>query len=431
MAGNVAELKKVVIIAPYWCDPQHLGSIRIERFLRWLNAAGMGVVLIAGGENDSRREEAWGTLVTVSDPLGIYRERRAQPGAAPARPRLLRWLAYALLSPDPGIAWAWRASRHPLVIEQCSDVDLVLSSSFPESSHVAAARLAERCAARLVVDLRDGWLDEPMKPFLRDSPLRRLREGVLERRLLRQAGAILVTSEQWRRLLIQRLPFTADKTVTLTNAYPAGCKIPDKSNAADRPRERPLTLLYAGRLFSSRAERRIEHLLAPLLTGLQGCAASGTLLFVGNLSQDEVDELNRWGTNFKQAGWDIITRAALPRAAAIDLMRQADGLLLLSSSYASIPAKLFDYLCAQRPILALAPAASAVADLVPQLRQLFALDYRDATAAPVVAKFVEACQSGLVSDLPAQFDEVHVRAIFLAAIGCVAREEQVCATRTG
>ena len=416
MADKAAELKKVLIVAPYWFDPQHLGSVRVERFVRWLAAESLRIVLVSAGEKDGWRKEAWGTLVMVRDPLGIYRERRTDPVAKPPRPHLLRWPAYALLSPDPGIVWAWRASRHPLVIEHGADADLVISSSVPESSHVAAARIAERCAARLVVDMRDGWLDEPMKPFLRYSPLRRLREGLLERRILRQAATILVTSKQWRQLLVQRLPFTDDKTVTLTNAYPSGCTQQDTSSIAERPRDRPLTLLYAGRIFTSRAERRIEHLLAPLLAGLQQCAASGTLLFVGNLSQGEIDELNGWRTQFKQAGWEITTRAALPRAAALDLMRIADGLLLLSSSHASIPAKLFEYICAQRPILALAPASSAVTDLAPQLPQLFALDFRDAAATPVVAQFVEACRGRQTYDLPGLFDEVHLRAIFIAAL---------------
>jgi hypothetical protein len=417
MAERIAKPARVVIVAPYWLDPQHLGSVRVERFLRWLTESGMRVVLVAGGENDSWREEAWGTLVIVRDPLGIYREPRAQSGAAPPRPHFLRWPAYALLSPDPGIVWAWRAARHPLVIEHGADADLVVSSSVPESSHVAAARIALRCAARHIVDMRDGWLDEPMKPFLRHSPLRRLREGLLERRILRQAATILVTSEQWRRLLVQRLPFTAGKTVTLTNAYPAGCGLTGASAIADRPQARPLTLLYAGRIFTSRAERRIEHLLAPLLTGLQGSASKGTLMFVGKLSQNEVDELNGWRPDFERAGWGLTIRAALPRAAALELMRQADGLLLLSSSHASIPAKLFEYVCAQRPILALAPAQSAIAELAPLLRQLFALDYSDAAASPVAADFLAACRGGQICDLPAQFDEVHLRAVFLAALG--------------
>lgn len=414
----MAEPNKVLIVAPYWCDTQHLGHVRVERFVRWLAEAGMQVVLIAGGEHDQRCEEPRGTLITLRDPLRIYRERRRQSATVPASRPLLRWLAYALLSPDPGIAWAWRAARHPLVMEHCADVRLVLSSSFPESSHVAAARLARRCAAPLVIDMRDGWLDEPMKPFLRQSSLRRMREARLERSILRQAATIIVTSGHWQQLLAQRLPFTASKTVVLTNAYPVGCNPAESTSTyIEQPSGHALTLLYAGRIFTSRAERRIEHLLAPLLAGLQNTASNGRLLFVGNLAQAELDALGAWRARFRLAGWEIETRPPVSRYSALELMQQADGLLLLSSSQASIPAKLFDYLCAQRPILALTPTASAVAELAPQIRQLFALDYRDA-AVPIVANFIDACRGGMDFDLPAQFDEAWLRAAFLAIPGC-------------
>jgi glycosyltransferase involved in cell wall biosynthesis len=325
-----------------------------------------------------------------------------------------------LLSPDPGILWAWRASRNPLVLEHGAGAALVLSSSFPESAHVAAARLATLLGARLAVDLRDGWLDEPMKPLLRRSLLRRRREGLLERRILRQAGTIFVTSQQWRHLLSQRLPFTADKIVTLTNAYPLECR--SEAAVMNRPQQ-PFTLLYAGRLSTSRAERRIEHLLQPLLTGLQAIDQGGRLLFVGNLGQSELDALQSWRDVFMRAGWDLAVRAAVPRSSALELMRNAHGLLLLSSSHASIPAKLFDYLCARRPILALAPPSSAVAELAAQLPQLLVLDYRDAGAAKsTVDKFIRVCGDMPSYDLPPQFGEAHLRTVFLTALEYLEKE---------
>ena len=413
----MAEPQKILIVAPYWRDPQHLGSVRVERFLRWLGATGVQLVIVAGGEDGVRRDEPWGTLLTVADPLRIYREPTPAPATARPRSRLLRWLAYALLSPDPGILWARRACKHPLLLEHCRGVDLVLASGFPDSVHVAAASLAQRCNARLVVDLRDGWLDEPMKPLLRHSPLRRWREGRVERRILHQAAAIFVTSNPWRRLLVERLPFTAEKTRVLTNAYPAGCTPDLAAPSPQRPQQRLLTLLYAGRIYTSRAERRIEQLLAPLLAGLRAGTAVRRLLFVGNLGQPELEELASWRPAFAEFGCEIASRAAVPRAAALELMRQADGLLLLSSSHASIPAKLFDYLCAGRPILALCPASSAVAELAPQLRQMFCLDYSRAQAAPGIAAFIAACRDGCPGDLPARFDEAQLRPIFLAALG--------------
>lgn len=406
-----------MIVAPYWLNPQHLGAIRIERFVRWLAEAGVDLVVIAGGRTAGCRSESWGTLISIPDPLGIYREPAPLPtGTAGPRRPFLRWLAYGLLSPDPGVIWAWRAARHPLAIEHCRDADLVLSSSFPESAHVAAAKLAARSGARLVIDMRDGWLDEPMKPILATSRLRQLREGALERRILGRASTIFVTSEQWRSMLIGRLPNLSAKTEVLTNAYPVVSSDQVATDAAVRPANRSLQLLYAGRLYTSRAERRIDDLLTPLLHGLRESAAHGTLSFVGNLSSQEVEELASWRPAYASAGWQIeVSGCAVPRREAIQLMRNADGLVLLSSSHASIPAKLFEYIIARRPILAVTPGGSAVACLAPVLGQLFTLDHRKPEANTVGA-YIAACRNDLQGDLPEKFDECCLKSVFLTAL---------------
>ncbi len=427
----MAKFKQIVVIAPYWCDPQHLGHYRVERFIRWLSESGVSLVVVAAADNESCEEMAWGKLITLRDPLKIYGDRRNQHApqhsasmpvpkkAAVKRPGWLRWLAYALLSPDPGILWARRAAKHPVVLEHAGKADAVLSSSFPESVHVAASRLAAQFKLPLLVDMRDGWLDEPMKPILTTSAIRRWQESLLEQRILRQASLITVTSDQWRQMLTKRLPHTDAKTVAITNAYPQKCGL---MPAEQRPLHRRLNLLYAGRIFTSRAERRLEHLLQPLLIGLKASGAEGSLNFVGDLAQTELDGLQAWRSSFLQAGWDIQIRSSVPRQEALERMREADGLILLSSSHASIPAKLFDYLCVQRPILAIAPIGSAVAELDRQLPQLFVTGYQAMDASPeIISHFIDACRCGEVYELPSQFGDEHTRRLFLEAMDSVTK----------
>jgi hypothetical protein len=174
--------------------------------------------------------------------------------------------------------------------------------------------------------------------------------------------------------------------------------------------------LYAGRIYTSRAERRIDQLLGPLLLGLRQTATRGTLSFIGNLSIQESDELASWRPAYSQAGWNIAVGSCAPRAEALDRMRKADGLVLLSSSHASIPAKLFEYVQAQRPILAITPPGSAVASLARDIRQLFVVDHNKPESASV-GQFISACLHDMECSLPDRFSEEHLRTVFLTALG--------------
>jgi len=416
------DVNKVVIPAPYWGQPGHLGCVRVERFLRWLDAEGFEVVVVRAGSHDRTESTGWGTEITVQDPIGFYGDEPV--GTLEAIPlrrknRLRRWLGYLLLVPDPLVAWAGRAARSRVVLEATRGASWVISSSPPESVHVAATRLADRVRARLMVDMRDGWLDEPTIPLLQMSRLQRLRHARLESRILGRADRVLVTSEQWRWLLTERQTLTAGKTTVITNAYPEKMpvSVASQERASGDP-TRPLTLVYAGKLYSSRSERRTEYLLEPIEGGCRQSRSSGRLVFVGNLDEDERADLKSWSERLADTGWAVEVHKPVARGQALELMASADGLLLLSSSMASIPAKLFDYLAVGRPVLAVAPVGSEVWEIGRNLRQVVLVEHPHHGSNDPVRGFLELCRTPKPPfDLPEEFTESHVRNIFLGLMG--------------
>jgi hypothetical protein len=415
----VAAVIRAVLPAPYWGQPGHLGCVRVERFIRWLRGAGAELAVIRAGSHDRVDAADWGSVVTIRDPIGFYRDLPADEyQAIPLRrqSRMRRFLAYLLLVPDPLVTWSRRVVGHPLALESGVGASWVVASSPPESVHLAAVGLANALGARLAVDLRDGWLDEPMIPLL-GSRLQQLRHGRLESRVLRRADRVLVSSGHWRRLLTTRLPFCSDKTVVRTNAYPPAQEFPGPSDDIAERRPGELSLLYTGKLQSSRAERRSDQLFEPLLAGLARSVTEGRMVFVGNLIEDERRQLARWDERVRPLGWRVEIHAAVSRERALALVREADGLLLLSSSMASIPAKLFDYLPSGRPVLAVAPADSAVAEIAAGVRQLFPVDLAAGDAADRVCRFLDCCRDlELPSDLPPEFKDEHLRELFLEAL---------------
>ncbi len=407
-------MKKVVIVAPFWRQSGHVGNTRVDRFVRWLSAEDFTVVLVRAGSESQQRVVSWGTEITVKDPLGIYRDSdKSESPAPPTRKpnKLRRWAARWLLSPDPGVLWARLVSKDRGVLEQAAGASLVLSSSPPESGHVAAAALAGTLSASLIVDMRDGWLDEPLKPLLRTSRLQRWRESRLERSVLRRADKILVTSAVWKSMLERRLPFTSGKTIVLTNAYPvddlSGLELP-----MEDPADRPITLFHAGRFTGSSLSRTVGHLLAPLQLGVTGQGAKGIVTLLGSLEPRDRTDIEHWQNRYSPAGWKIETREAVPRAEMLKLLGQADGLLLLSASQAAIPSKLFEYIPLGKPIFAATPTASAVWQIGKLTDQLFLTDYHNPDHA-IARSFISACtDTNAVYGQPSQFEERVLQEIF-------------------
>lgn len=411
------QLKKAVIFAPFWRQEGHVGNYRVDRFVRWLVADGFYVVLVRAGSSTAKRIKSWGVELTVRDPLGLYRDAVTDGTPVKTRKpnRMRRLLAYGLFNPDPGILWARAAARHPAVLEQAEGASFVLSSSPPESAHIGAATLAKKLKAELIIDMRDGWLDEPLKPLLRDSKLQRWREGKLEHAILQQADKIFVTSPVWKSLLGDRLPFTQDKTVVLANGYPPEGLF-NLKQTRKRSANEPLKLVHAGRFTGSSLSRKVSYLLGPLLMGLGNIGTQGVVTLLGRLEVADMEEVTRWQSQFKSKGWTIEVKDAVPRDEMMGLLCQADGLLLLSASQAAIPSKLFEYLSLGKPVFTATPQLSAVWVVGESLGQLFLTDYRKPDEL-VARSFISACEMTENNyEVPGQFAEEVLAKIFIEKV---------------
>lgn len=366
--------KKAVIFAPFWRQAGHVGNNRVDRFVRWLAEDGYFIVMIRAGGADGERLESWGQEITVHDPLGLYRDAGIDGKQPVARKpnQLRRSLSYWLFNPDPTVVWARLAAKHPMVMQALKGADFILSSSPPESSHLGAWKLSQRLKIPHIVDMRDGWLDEPLKPLLRSSVLRRWQEGRMEARILRDAAVIQVTSDVWQELLCQRLPELSAKVKVLTNGYPQ--HMPEKVEAKSSVAKDALLLIHAGRFLGSRLTQRPELLLQPLLEAISRQSSSGVIQLLGQLSAEELAIIDRFKSPFAARGWTIDCPGNLPRQELLQRLPQADGLLLLSASYAAIPSKLFEYIPTGKPMFVVTEKNSATWRICEELPQATLLD---------------------------------------------------------
>lgn len=223
------------------------------------------------------------------------------------------------------------------------DYDVVIATSSRLMSAVLGAAVASRKRAKLVLDIRDNFL-ETIADLRRASPVRLAFPifRVLEKWALRKADLINLVSPAF--LPYFRKKYAGSEFTTLTNgiddefiqarATPASVKDPE------------LRIIYAGNIGEGQG---LEKIVPALARQLQGTA---TFTLVGDGSG--LDELRK-----KLSADDsknVTLLAPVDRRQLIDLYTQADILFLHLNTHRAfenvLPSKIFEYAASGKPILA-------------------------------------------------------------------------------
>lgn len=411
--------KKILIIAPYWGNDTHVGCKRIKRFIRWFRSGNIEVIVIKAGIKESEEKKEWGYEITIKDPalkLGFnYAGEQYYSNSFSVLKSLLRKILIVILIPDAQSIWANRILSNFLVKKHYPNISHILSSNPPESAHIASYKIARKLNKKLIIDMRDGWLDEPLSKAINKVPFRKTRERKLESKILKRADFIFVTSNDWKRLLNSRLIFTKDKTFVLTNGYPLKFDI-IKVNKEKRDK---ILLFHTGKFTGSSSSRKINILLDILLGSLLNYQITGTIVLLGDLEPEELNLITGYRKKFFNFGWDIEFSKSISQKEMYEKLLSSDGLLLLSTSQAAVPSKFFEYILTKKPIFALTPKNSAVWEIGNKLPQVFLMDYRDKNANDSsVTGFFDACKTGNVdSVIPEEFTDEYLSQIFFDSLG--------------
>jgi glycosyltransferase involved in cell wall biosynthesis len=324
--------------------------------LRHLPDFGYGARVLTTSAFGGREEEG---VLRAWEPLKAYRwlfNREARDGRAPStvrtRPGLLRRLGRQCLVPDLQLTWVPFALWRGLRALHRDKYDLLYSSYPPASAHLLGLLLKGHTGLPWVADFRDSWIYDPLDPALSASPYRRACEARLEEAVIRCADAVVVATEAVADHLRQSYPEAASRVRVVTNGFEPA----EFTRTAPPPFDGPLRIAHTGSFSISHPQRTPQPLFAALesLLAVDSTWAQRLQLeLVGLLSPEE----ERAAQDLVDAG---ILQLAGPqeRAAALACQQRAHVLLLVDHvrpwPATNVPGKLYEYLAAERPVLALA-----------------------------------------------------------------------------
>lgn len=268
-----------------------------------------------------------------------------------------RYLALMAV-PDSWIGWyPWAVAAGKRIIAE-DPVDLVYSTSPHATAHLIARSLAGSAHKPWVMDFRDPWFEEPPEPGT--PAIVHYFARRLERSTIAAASHVVASTPQLRDLLSQRYPECTGKISAILNGYDEAdfAALPEATKASSAV----FTLVHAGNINAEFRDPR------PLFLALRRAADRGELdvskirlRFIGGGAYADSDAIKECLIATGLAA-NVTFVPRIPYEASLQELMAADMLLLLQASEDTrdlVPAKLYEYLRAQRPVLALVlPGAS-------------------------------------------------------------------------
>jgi glycosyltransferase involved in cell wall biosynthesis len=351
-------MKKVLVVTFYFPPHPAVAGLRPLSLARYLPEFGWEAVVLAPplpGKPDPRFEVIqtryhdvlgfWKRLLRLDPQAPLVAQVKNKLSVRSERPfldRILPLVAGIIAYPDPQKGWRTFAVEAGRGILRQQDMKAIISTSPPGTAHIIARTLKDDFGIPWVADFQDLWTQHHGYIY---GPLHRALERRLELKTISAADALVTLSRPWadelgglhKRKDVHTIEYGFDPAEV--NVGPAG--LTEK-----------FTITYTGNLYPGKQSPE------PLFAALRDLIASGSM-DAGDVEVRFYGIAAGWVAGLAQRyGLTGIVRqfGIVPRETALERQRESQLLLLLKwndiRQKGVYTAKVFQYLAARRPILA-------------------------------------------------------------------------------
>ncbi len=275
----------------------------------------------------------------------------------------------------------------------------VIWSTYPiTTAHMIAATLAQRSGLPWIADFRDPMINASFPT----TPLQRLVRQRVEAKVMEQAVCCVFTTERAADLYRTRFPYAAAKCRVIENGYDEQAFTQAAASRYGIPDDKML-LLHSGLIYPK--ERNPSSFFAAISRLLSNGQLERSKLCIRFRAPGDAEGAEVSALVAKHGLADIVDIAPpIPYHEAIGEMLGADFLLVFQGAQfnAQIPAKIYEYLRARRPLIAMVDHRG---DTAAQLRQFSAVYLADISSQEDIAVVVSrALQEFTSPDLEKSLD---------------------------
>lgn len=267
--------------------------------------------------------------------------------------RMLLYVRGNFFIPDARVGWVNPSVDYLSNYIKNNAVDVIITTGPPHSMHLIGLELQKRFAVKWIADFRDPWTSIGYHKELKLSDKSAQKHKDLEKEVLTKADTILTTSFTTKQEFAE---ITPQPIHVITNGY-------DIETIEKPALSTKFTISHIGSLLTKRNPRILWKALKEILKENKQFRNHFQLQLVGKVSSEIIDTIKEFKLDMY-----LNVIGYVSHTEALKYQRSSQVLLLIEiDSYETIgiiPGKLFEYMAAERPILAIGPVKSDVERII-------------------------------------------------------------------
>ena len=370
---------KVLIITYYWPPAGGSGVQRWLKFVKYLQEYGIEPVVYTVDNARYLKEDK--TLLddvprntkvlkhSIWEPTDLlfWKKKKSQKSGISNinQNRFLSFIRGNFFIPDPKVFWVNSSVKFLQKYLNSNKVDAIISTGPPHSMHLIAQKLHKKNKLKWIADFRDPWTDLYYNKDFSEQSFAKKKYKILEKSVLKNADCVLTVSES----LKEQFSINARRVEVITNGYDN-----ETRSAEDTVLDKLFTISYIGLLPKQSNPKLFFKVLQELCSQNEDFKNDLKLNFIGDISDDVRVEVlkNNLEKNTSFKGY-------VDHEKAIEFQNKAQVLLLLipniEKSKGILTGKLFEYLIAKRPILAIGPEDGDLAEILKETDSGILIDF--------------------------------------------------------
>ena len=376
---------KVLIITYYWPPAGGSGVQRWLKFVKYLPEFGVTPVVFTV-ENPEYAVEDESLQNEVADDVEVLRGKIWEPnqllgkwggkgkkvsaGFLDAKPgikdRILRFIRANYFIPDSRKFWIKPSVKLLTDYLRDKDFDAIITTGPPHSVHLIGLALKKKFGLKWVADFRDPWTSID---YFHNLPLTRSslkKHQDMEEEVLRNADRVIVVGGRMK----EEYDAYNKNVRVISNGYDT------YGPQATVTLDPEFTLTYAGLMNDDRNPKGLWRVLGKISTADPDFKADLKIRIVGSCSPEVLQSIkdNGLSDNLDNLGYQDHNQVARYQQSAQVLLLTVNE---VPSAKGIVTGKIFEYMQARRPVLAIGPTDGDLADIIDKTSSGEIIDFGD------------------------------------------------------